>query len=39
MKNILTAIYDFFASMGQAKAASALARAGYHKAAEDMMTK
>lgn len=39
MKSILSSIYDFFVSMGQAKAASALARAGHHTAAREMMAK
>jgi hypothetical protein len=39
MKNFLTTLYNFFQSLGEAKAASALARAGLHKEAEILMTK
>jgi hypothetical protein len=37
MKNIITTIYNFFHAMGKAKAASAMARAGMHKEARDLM--
>jgi hypothetical protein len=39
MKNFLNTLYNFFQSLGEAKAASALARAGLHKEAETLMTK
>lgn len=39
MKTVLNAIYELLLSLGQAKAASALARAGQHEAAKEMMTK
>lgn len=38
MKTIFTTIYDFLLSMGQARAASALARSGQYEAAKDLMT-
>ena len=37
MKNFLKTIYAFFQAMGKAKAASAMARAGHHKEARDLM--
>jgi len=37
MKNIINALYDFFQEMGKAKAATALARAGMHKEAKELM--
>jgi hypothetical protein len=37
MKNFLNTIYAFFQSMGKAKAASAMARAGMYKEAKDLM--
>jgi len=37
MKNFLNTFYAFFQSMGKAKAASALARAGMHKEAKELM--
>jgi hypothetical protein len=39
MKNFLNTLYNFFQSLGEAKAASALARAGLHKEAATLMTK
>jgi len=39
MKNFLNTLYNFFQSLGEAKAASAMARAGMHKEAENLMTK
>ena len=39
MKNFLTTLYNFFQSLGEAKAASAMARAGMHREAENLMTK
>jgi hypothetical protein len=39
MKNFLNSLYNFFQAMGEAKAASAMARAGMHKDAEKLMTK
>jgi len=39
MKNFLNTLYNFFQAMGEAKAASALARAGMHKDAEKLMAK
>lgn len=37
MKTILTAIYEVCLSIGQARAASALARAGQYEAAKNLM--
>lgn len=37
MKSVLNSIYEFFVLMGQAKAASVLARAGYYEEAKEMM--
>lgn len=37
MKNFLNTLYSFFHTMGKAKAATALARAGMHKEARDLM--
>ena len=37
MKNFLNTLYGFFQAMGKAKAATALARAGHHKEARDLM--
>ncbi len=39
MKNFLNTIYGFFQSLGEAKAASAMARAGMHKEAKNLMAK
>jgi len=39
MKNFLNTLFSFFRSLGEAKAASAMARAGMHKEAENLMTK
>ncbi len=39
MKNLLNAFYEFLHAMGKAKAASAMARAGHHKEAKDLMTR
>ena len=39
MKNFFNTIYAFFQAMGKAKAASAMARAGHHKEAENLMAK
>lgn len=38
MNTIFTAIYEFLLSISQARAASALARAGQYEAAKDLMT-
>jgi hypothetical protein len=38
MKNFLNAFYEFLHAMGKAKAATALARAGMHKEAKELMT-
>ena len=37
MKNFLNTLYNFFHDLGKAKAASAMARAGMHKEAKDLM--
>ncbi len=37
MKSFLKAIYEISLSIGQARAAAALARAGMHKEARDLM--
>ncbi len=37
MKTVLNAIYEIFLSIGQARAASALARAGQYEAAKELM--
>jgi hypothetical protein len=37
MKNFLNTLYEICLSIGQAKAASAMARAGMHKEAREMM--
>lgn len=37
MKNFLNALYEICLSIGQARAASALARAGQYQAAKDLM--
>jgi len=39
MKNFINTFYDFLHAMGKAKAATALARAGMHKEARDLMAK
>lgn len=39
MKNFLKTIYSFFQSLGEAKAASAMARDGQYKQAKDLMAK
>jgi hypothetical protein len=37
MKNFLNALYEFSLSIGQARAAAALARAGMYKEAQTLM--
>ena len=37
MKNFLNALYEIGLSIGQARAAAAMARAGMHKEAQKMM--
>jgi hypothetical protein len=37
MKNFLNTLYEISLSIGQARAAAALARAGMHKEARDLM--
>jgi hypothetical protein len=37
MKTVLNVIYEILISIGQARAASALARSGQHAAARDLM--
>ncbi len=37
MKNFLNALYEISISIGQARAATALARAGLHKEARELM--
>ena len=39
MKNFLKTIYGFLQAMGKAKAASAMAREGQYKQAENLMAK
>ena len=39
MKSLLNLLYSIFASMGQARAASALARAGMYEEAKALMIK
>ena len=38
MKNFLNTLRNFFQEMGKAKAASAMARAGMHKEAKELMS-
>lgn len=38
MKSVLNSVYEFFAALGRAKAATALARMGNYEAARHIMT-